>query len=235
MRKLLFICLFLSTALHISAQESKNWRIEVEAGVSCSVLDADVSNLQASSYKVRPGIVIGASAERLLVEGLSVGVGIRFAQRNYLFEKTKQNAWNTLYTNNFIDIPLTVGYYLIHNPYKEKGIWLKPQVGVYYEYFTGMHTSGSYPIYVMQGANEVPTYLRYKSSYDFSANDNHLRRSLFGGKASIKMGYSLKSIDIFVGYSYHYGFSHIYQDKATTTKTTRRNSMTMTAGVAYKF
>lgn len=169
-----------------------------------------------------------------IVDQLAVGAGIRFVQRDYLYQNLGGDSWNTRYNNNFISIPLHVGYYLLHNPYHEKGLWIKPQVGVYYEYFTSMHTKGMYPMNIMEGYKGDGTYIRYNTTYDFKKNENHLRRSLFGGEAGIKIGYSFGKIDASVGYQFQYGFSHIYQDKASTSKTARRNSSVITAGIAYK-
>lgn len=218
-----------------SLQTHHKWRVEAETGVSMSVLDADVSGLSKTSYKVKPGFTIGATAEYNAVDNLAVGIGIRFVQRNYLYQIAGADAWETRYTNNFINIPLTVGYYFLHNPYKEKGLWLKPQVGVYYEYFTSMHTKGSYPINIMADYEDNMPYIDYESTYDFGANENHLRRSLFGGEAGIQAGYSFGCIDAFVTYRYQYGFSHIYKEKSRTSKTTRRNSSVITVGASYKF
>lgn len=171
----------------------------------------------------------------IIVDQLAVGTGIRFVQRDYLYQNLGGDSWNTRYNNNFISIPLHVGYYLLHNPYHEKGLWIKPQVGVYYEYFTSMHTKGMYPMNIMEGYKGEGTYIRYNTTYDFRKNENHLRRSLFGGEAGIKVGYSFGKIDASVGYQFQYGFSHIYQEKASTSKTARRNSNLITASAAYKF
>lgn len=208
--------------------------MEAEAGISCSVLDTDVSGLSTTTYKVRPGVATGIGAEYLAVDNLTVGTGIRFVQRDYLYQNLGGDSWNTRYNNNFISIPLNVGYYLIHNPYHEKGLWIKPQVGVYYEYFTSMHTKGIYPMNIMTGYQGDGTYIKYNTTYDFKKNENHLRRSLFGGEAGIKIGYSFGKIDGSIGYNFQYGFSHIYEEKARTSKTARRNSSVITAGIAYK-
>lgn len=87
----------------------------------------------------------------------------------------------------------------------------------------------------MEGYKGEGTYIRYNTTYDFRKNENHLRRSLFGGEAGIKIGYSFGKIDASVGYQFQYGFSHIYQEKASTSKTARRNSNLITASAAYKF
>ncbi len=216
-------------------QDSHKWKVEAETGVSLSVLDIDVSGLPNTEYKVRPGFTFGVAAEYNVVDNLAVGLGVRFVQRNYLYQNLGGDAWNTRYTNNFISVPLTVGYYFIHNPYKEKGLWLKPQVGVYYEYFTSMHTKGTYIMDIMEGYEGDGVYLDYETTYDFGANENHLRRSLFGGEVGIQAGYSFGRIDAFASYRYQYGFSHIYQEKSLTSKTARRNSSVITVGASYKF
>ena len=210
------------------------WKVEAEAGVCCSVLDTDVSGLGTTSYMVRPGFTANIAAEYNIVDHLAVGTDIRFLQRDYMYQNQGGDSWHTRYNNNFISIPLTVGYYLFHNPYQEKGLWVKPQVGVYYEYLASLHTKGIYPMNIMEGANSGGTFLKYNTTYDFKTNENHLRRSLFGGEAGVKVGYSFGRIDAHVGYLFQYGFSHIYQDKARTSKTARRNSSVITAGVAYK-
>ena len=235
MRKVYFAIVLAFCSQGIQAQQtSYRWKVEAEAGVSCSVLDTDVSGLSTTTYKVRPGVATGIGAEYLAVDNLAVGTGIRFVQRDYLYQNLGGDSWNTRYNNNFISIPLNVGYYLIHNPYHEKGLWIKPQVGVYYEYFTSMHTKGIYPMNIMQGYQGDGTYIKYNTTYDFKKNENHLRRSLFGGEAGIKVGYSFGRIDGSIGYNFQYGFSHIYEEKARTSKTARRNSSVVTAGIAYK-
>ena len=133
----------------LAQQSSYRWKVEAEAGVSCSVLDTDVSGLSETYYKVRPGFTAAIGAEYNIVDQLAVGAGIRFIQRDYLYQNLGGDSWNTRYNNNFISIPLHVGYYLLHNPYHEKGLWIKPQVGIYYEYFTSMHTKGMYPMNIM--------------------------------------------------------------------------------------
>ena len=132
MRKIFFAIALAFCCQGIQAQQtSYRWKVEAEAGVSCSVLDTDVSGLSTTTYKVRPGVATGIGAEYLAVDNLAVGTGIRFVQRDYLYQNLGGDSWNTRYNNNFISIPLHVGYYLIHNPYHEKGLWIKPQVGVY--------------------------------------------------------------------------------------------------------
>ena len=219
----------------LAQQSSYRWKVEAEAGVSCIVLDTDVSGLSETYYKVRPGFTAAIGAEYNIVDQLAVGTGIRFVQRDYLYQNLGSDSWNTRYNNNFISIPLHLSYYLLHNPYHEKGLWIKPQVGVYYEYFTSMHTKGMYPMNIMEGYKGDGSYIRYNTTYDFRKNENHLRRSLFGGEAGIKIGYSFGKIDASVGYQFQYGFSHIYQEKASTSKTARRNSSLITASAAYKF
>lgn len=215
-------------------QKAYHWKVGVEAGVSCSVLDIDVSGLSNTTYKVRPGFTIGVAAEYNVVDNLTVGLGVSFVQRDYLYQHTKGDAWKTRYNDNFVSIPLTVSYYLLHNPYREKGLWLKPQVGVYYDYFISMHTKGTYPMTIMEGYNGQGAYLDYKTTYDFGTNENHLRRSLFGGTVGVQAGYSFGRTDVFASYQFQYGFSHIYQEKSRTGKTARRNSSVITVGFAYK-
>ncbi len=219
----------------VSLPEPYRWKVEAEAGVSCSVLDTDVSGLAGVSYKVRPGVTAGVAAENNVVDNLAVGLGVRFVQRDYLYLNRSSDSWKTRYNNNFISIPLTVGYYLLHNPYQEKGLWLKPQVGVFYEYFVSMHTKGTYPVDLLDDYKGGGAYFEYKSTYDFSTNENHLRRSLFGGEVGIQAGYSFGRIDAFASYRFQYGFSHIYQEKSRGSKTARRNSSIITVGVSYKF
>lgn len=214
---------------------SNKWKVGAETGVSMSVLDADLTGLAHSAYKVRPGFTFGVTAEYNPIDNLAVGLGLHFVQRNYLYKSYGDDPWNTRYTNNFISVPLTVGYYFIHNPYKAKGLWIKPQVGVYYSYFTSMKSKGTYLMNIMEGYKSDDIYVEYESTYDFSANENHFKRSLFGGEVGIQAGYSFGCIDAFVAYRYQYGFSHIYKEKSRTSKTARRNSSIITVGAAYKF
>ena len=58
----------------IQAQQSSyRWKVEAEAGVSCSVLDTDVSGLSETYYKVRPGFTAAIGAEYNIVDQLAVG------------------------------------------------------------------------------------------------------------------------------------------------------------------
>ncbi len=247
MRKIWFITALAAISLGGKAQVAQQniqvpqqsehylWKIEASAGVCCSVLDTDVSGLAHTSYNVRPGFTAGVAAEYNIIDNLTIGAGIRFVQRDYLYQNQGGDSWNTRYNNNFLSVPLTVGYYLLRNPYREKGLWLKPQVGVFYDYFLSMHTKGTYPMDIMEGHTGDGSYIKYGTTYDFKKNENHLRRHLFGGEAGIQVGYSFGRIDASIGYKFQYGFSHIYQDKARTSKTARRNSSVITAGAAYKF
>ncbi len=235
MKIVLFLLAFTAYSTNLLAQvTSSKWKVGAEAGVSCSILDTDVSGLSKVSYKVRPGFTAAIGAEYNVVDNLAVAAGIHFIQRDYFYQNTGGYIGNIRHNNNFVGIPVTVGYYLLHNPYCEKGLWLKPQVGVFYEYFTFMKTKGTYPMSIMEGYKGDGSYIKYNSTYDFSTNENHLRRSLLGGELGIKVGYSFGRIDANVGYNFQYGFSHIYQEKSHTSKTARRNSSVITAGIAYK-
>lgn len=236
MNKSLLFSLMLLLPLESVAQMEYKWKVEAEAGVSCSVLDVDVSNVLGSSYKVRPGFISGVGIEYNVFDRMAVATGLRFVQRNYLFQKTGEEGRNTRYGNNFLSVPLTVGYYLFHNPYREKGFFAKVQAGVFYDYFVSMHTTGYYPVYVQEGTGaSSAAYVKYSTTYDFGANDNHLRRSLWGAEGGVRVGYSFQHIDLFASYNYHYGFSHIYQEKSHGAKTTRRCSSVITVGAACKF
>ena len=70
----------------LAQQSSYRWKVEAEAGVSCSVLDTDVSGLSETYYKVRPGFTAAIGAEYNIVDQLAVGAGIRFVQRDYLYQ-----------------------------------------------------------------------------------------------------------------------------------------------------
>ena len=84
MRKVYFAIALAFCSQGIQAQQtSYRWKVEAEAGVSCSVLDTDVSGLSTTTYKVRPGVATGFGAEYLAVDNLAVGTGIRFVQRDY--------------------------------------------------------------------------------------------------------------------------------------------------------
>ncbi len=241
MRKVFIVLVMASCGMGTMAQNtatrlgSYRWKVEAEAGVSCSVLDTDVSGMTGTSFKVRPGVTVGIAAEYNAVDNLAVSLGVQFVQRDYLYLNKGSDTWKTRYNNNFVSIPLTVGYYLLHNPYTEKGLWLKPQVGVFYDYFVSMHTHGTYPMNIMEGYSGEGTYLDHKSTYDFSTNENHLRRSLFGGEVGVQVGYSFGRVDVFAGYRFQYGFSHIYQEKSHGSKTARRNSSVITVGTSCKF
>lgn len=216
------------------AQETYHWRASIDAGVSLTELNADVNKTQGSSYKVKTGIASGVNIEYNVFDNLVVASGIRYTQRNYKFERTRAYAFHTNYTNSFVDIPLTVGYYLFHNPYKEKGFWTKVQAGIIYEYFTRMHTKGSYADKISPDENN-PTYTDWESTYDFGNNDNHLRRSLWTAEVGIQAGYSFGKIDAFAGYDYQYGMSHIYKEQWYNNSKERRNSSVIRIGAAYKF
>ena len=234
MKKHILIIILASLTSYCGAQDTYNWRASIDAGVSFTELDADVSKIQGSSYLVKPGITSSVNIEYNVYDNLVVGTGIRFTQRNYKFERTRAYAFHTNYTNNFVDIPFTVGYYLFHNPYKEKGFWTKVQTGIIFEYFTRMHTKGSYANKITPDEDN-PDYTDWENTYDFSSNDNHLRRSLWAAETGIQIGYSFGKIDVFIGYDYQYGLSHIYKEQWHGNSKERRNSSVVRIGAAYKF
>ena len=78
----------------LAQQSSYRWKVEAEAGVSCSVLDTDVSGLSETYYKVRPGFTAAIGAEYNIVDQLAVGTGIRFVQRDYLYQNLGGDSWN---------------------------------------------------------------------------------------------------------------------------------------------
>lgn len=217
--------------------QKKNFKVGVDLGLSQSILKNDVSNLADVKYEVGNGISTGVDVEYNFFSDFVVSSGISFVQRNYRYKKTDAvTHMSTKYRNNFLNIPLNVGVYILKNPHKEKGFWLKVQGGIFYEYLTSVHRKGTYPIFSSLQPNGDYDISHVDEKYDFGKNENHYRRSFWGLEGMGFVGYSFETIDVFASYSYQFGLSDVYKVKTSASDDkTRRNSHVISLGVAYKF
>lgn len=236
MRKPTLIFMLLGIMLIPSLVKAQRFRASLDIGLSKSVLNSDVSNLANTCYETKTGVATGVNFEYNLFQDFVVGTGLRFMQRNYEYRKTDRiTGTHTLYENNFINIPLNVGLYIINNPYKEKGIWLKLQAGLFYEYFTRMHRQGDYPVFAQLQEDDSFISTRVSETYDFGKNENNLKRNLFGIEGKGEIGCSFRNIDVFASYTYQYGLSDIYKAKTSSNRKSNRISSIISLGIAYKF
>lgn len=219
----------------LSAQ-AQNLKVSFDAGVSNSVLNSDVSNLINTRYNTRAGVVSRVNLEYNFYEDFIVVSGVGFVQKSYDYCKTDNvTGTRTTYRNNFINIPLYVGLYLFNNPHNERGVWLKIQGGVFYEYLAGMRRNGVYPVFSELQKDGRYELCHVSEKYDFDKNENHLKRGLFGLEGKAEFGYSFTKFDVFASYAYQYGLTDIYKAKTSANSKSRRVANMITLGVAYKF
>ena len=229
------LMLSIMTAFPLSVQ-AQNLKISLDAGISNSVLKSDVSNLINTRYNIRAGAVSRVSLEYNFYKDFIVASGIGFVQKAYDYQKTDNvTGTRTTYRNNFINIPLHVGLYLFNNPHNERGVWLKIQGGVFYEYLAGMRRNGVYPVFSELQEDGRYELCHVSEKYDFDKNENHLKRGLFGLEGKVDFGYSFTRFDVFASYAYQYGLTDIYKAKTSANSKSRRVANMITLGVAYKF
>lgn len=235
---IVFMVIFIAITFHPTClfAQNKKMKVGIDLGLSRSNLTSDVSNLKDTRYDVGNGISTGIDVEYNFFSDFVVSSGISFIQRNYEYRKTNPSiGTQTNFRNNFLNIPLGIGVYILNNPHKEKGVWLKVQGGVFYEYFTSMHRKGDYPIIAeIQLSGELPLS-HVDEKYDFGKNENKLRRSFWGLEGMGFAGYSFDKIDVFASYAYQHGLTSIYKVKTNAKKKNKRNSHVISIGVAYKF
>ncbi|MCE8624226.1 PorT family protein [Bacteroides fragilis] len=236
MKKQVAIFILLGIITIPSSVKAQKLKVSLDVGISKSILSSDVSNLVNTRYNTQTGVATGVNLEYNFFKDFIVGTGLGFIQRNYEYKKTDNiTGTHTLYKNNFMNVPLNVGLYIFNNPYKENGVWLKIQGGVYYEYFTRMHRKGEYPIFAQLQKDGSYIRVQVNETYDFKRNENNLKRDLFGIEGTGEIGYSFKKIDVFASYTYQYGLTDIYKAKTSSNRKSRRISNIISLGVAYKF
>lgn len=214
----------------------KKLKVGIDAGLSQSILDADLSNFIDTKYEVGNGFTTRLSVEYNVYKELVVGSGLSFVQKAYKYKRTNNSEGiQTSYRNNFIQIPLTVGAYLINNPHHSDGIWIKLSGGAYYEYLTSIHRKGSYLVFAELGMDDTFAVAKVSEKYDFKKNENNFRRGFFGLQASAEAGYSFGKYDVLAAYTYQHGLTDIYKSRSAGIKKSTRNSHFFTLGVAYKF
>ncbi|MDN3692515.1 outer membrane beta-barrel protein [Chryseobacterium tructae] len=228
------LCLFSSINLAVSAQNKL--KIAVDGGYTYTAMNANLSNLVNSRYTTRYGFGINLSGEYLIWKSLFISTGISYLQKNYQFERTgRHSGWFTKYNNDFLGFPLLVGGYILNNPNKSQGVWIKLAGGMYTEYWLKMKREGQYPVIGELQENGNFNYIQVSDTYDFEKNENQLNRFGYGLQGQAQLGYSFNKFDLHAAYNYQYGLSDI--NKAPTDKdqkmTTR--SYMISLGVAYKF
>ncbi|MEG0890122.1 MAG: outer membrane beta-barrel protein [Bacteroides sp.] len=236
MKKQLVIFLLLGVVVSPSSVKAQKLKVGLDVGLSKSILSSDVSNLVNTRYDTKSGIATNVNLEYNFFGDFMVATGLGFIQKNYEYKKTDGiTGTYTLYNNNFIAIPLNVGWYIFNNPYKKRGVWVKVQGGVYYEYLTRVHRKGEYPIFAQLQEDGSYVKTQISETYDFKKNENNLNRNLFGIEGAVDVGYSFERIDVFASYTYQYGLTSIYKAKTSSHRKSRRSSSIISLGVAYKF
>lgn len=222
-------------ALPLSVQAQK-LKVSLDAGMSNSVLNSDVSNLVNTRYNTKFGAVSRVHLEYNFYKDFIVASGVGFVQKNYEYKKTDSaTGTRSAYRNNFINIPLHVGLYIFNNPHNKRGLWLKIQGGVFYEYLAGIRRNGVYPVFSELQKDGHYRLRHVSEKYDFDRNENHLKRGLFGLEGKAEFGYSFTEFDVFASYAYQYGLTDIYKAKTSANGKSRRIANMITLGVAYKF
>lgn len=219
-----------------SQTQSQRFKVGLDAGYTNTSLSANISNLVDSKYTSRDGFGINASVEMNVWKTLFVSTGISYMQRNYEFERTdSREGWYSKYNNDFISVPLLIGGYLINNPYTDNGVWVKVAGGIYAEYWAKMKIKGRYPVFPeLQPDGSFP-YTEVNETYDFSKNENQLRRMSMGLQGQVQLGYSLDKLDFYAGYSYLHGLTDTYKYKSPGNTKVVRNTYMISIGAAYKF
>lgn len=225
--------LFYSFAL---GAQNKQIKVSAELGLTRSILNSDVSNLKNTKFEVNSGVMTGFNVEYNFFNNFVVATGLSFIQKNHEYKKTDNaTITNTSYKNNFINIPLNIGYYLITNPYNDKGFWLKISGGVFYERFISMNREGNYPTFFQAQGNGKYIMTHADEKYDFKTNEKHLKRNLWGIEAEGSVGYSFNSFDIFASYTYQHGLTGVYKTKSSSNIKEIFKSSIISLGCAYKF
>ena len=213
-------------------------KVSIDAGYTYSVLHANLSNLIESKYSPRYGIGINLMGEYIVWRGLFISTGVSFLQKNYEFKRTgSYDGWYTEYTNNFLSFPLLIGGYILNDPHKNKGVWIKLAGGMYTDYWLSMKRKGQYPIFAELQPDDNFKYEKTEDSYDFKKNENQLSRMGYGLQGQAQLGYSLKKIDIYVVYNYQYGLSDINKSEIAINKDEKMatRSYMLSVGISYKF
>lgn len=209
-------------------------RLGLDAGYTYSSLDTDVSNLIDSEYKGRYGFGINFSAEMSVWNSLFVSSGLSFMQKNYEFKRTgTREGWYTKYDNNFLQLPILIGGYLFNDPNNSTGIYAKIAGGMYFDYWLSMKRNGQYPVFSELQPNGSFNYTRVSDKYDFSKNENELRRFGVGLEGLAQVGYSFDQYSVYANYEYQYGLTDMNKNKTNGEHKATRNMYMISVGVAY--
>lgn len=215
---------------------SKRFKVGIDMGYTNTSLNTNISNLVDSKYNSGGGFGINAAVEMNVWNTLFVSTGISYLQKNYEFERTgSREGWYSKYDNDFIGIPLLVGGYLINNPYKSDGIWVKVAGGIYGEYWASSRTKGQYPVFPELQPDGSFNYTKVSEKYDFKKNENQYHRASMGLQGQVQLGYSIQKMDFYLGYNYQYGLTDTYKYDSPGNKKVTRDSQMISLGAAYKF
>lgn len=219
----------------LTDQKVKRFKVGLDAGYTNTSLSANISNLVDSKYTSRGGFAINTSFEMNVYKDLFVASGISYMQRNYDFERTNtREGWHSKYNNDFISVPLSIGGYLLNNPYTSDGVWIKVAGGIYAEYWAKSKVKGTYPVFAeLQPDGSFPL-VEASEKYDWSKNENQYHRMSMGLQGQIQLGYSINELDFYAGYSYLHGLTDTYKYDHPGSNVVR-NTYMVTLGAAYKF
>lgn len=216
--------------------QKHHFNVGIDGGYTSSILHADLSNLVDSKYTTRPGFGVNLSGEYMVWKTFFVSTGIGLQQKNYQFERTgSRTGWYTRYTNNFLNIPLTVGAYILNNPYETTGVWLKVEGGMYSDYWLSMKRKGRYPVFGELQENGTFNYTEVQDTYDFDKNENQLNRWMYGLTGKAQVGYSFRKFNVYGSYSYQHGLSDINKDNEDKNQKATIRSYMISVGASYKF
>ncbi|MGN6490904.1 MAG: outer membrane beta-barrel protein [Agriterribacter sp.] len=229
---LCFCLLILSES--VSAQKNKI-KAGMDVGYTYSNRQANLSNYINSKYTPDVGIGVNLSGEYLVWKTLFVSSGVSFLQKNYKYKRTGRNAgWYTKFKNSYLHFPVSVGGYLINNPHKDKGIWLRLSGGAYAEHWLSMRRDGQYPVAFQVNLNGTFDHVKVSERYDFKKNENQLKRFGYGLQGGGQLGYALKKFDMYAAYNYQYGLSdmNIADDNKNQKMTTQ--AFMISFGMSYR-
>lgn len=233
---LLFCFLFLAAVFLQEAVAQGNLKLNLDAGATYNSLDYNLSNRIDSRYNGRWGFAANLSLEYRFYDSFFVSGGVSFMQHNFEFERTgSREGWYTKSRNNYLNIPVLVGAYLINNPFKSEGLWLRVAGGAYTGYWLSMKRKGQYPVlFEVQMDGEKPLSEKISERYDFKRNENQLNRIHYGIQGQFQAGYSFGKYGIYASYSYLYGLSGLQKNNVNDRDMFHKTSM-INIGISRNF
>ncbi|MGS2760900.1 outer membrane beta-barrel protein [Sinomicrobium sp. M5D2P9] len=160
---------------------------------------------------------------------------LSFVQKNFEFERyDSRDGWYTKFTNNYINLPIMVGAYLINNPFESEGFWLKVAGGAYTGYWLRMNRKGQYPVFFELNDDGFPLSEKIDEKYDFKKNENQFNRIEYGLQGQFQAGYAFEKFGVYASYSYLYGLSGLQKNNVNDRDMYHKTSM-ITLGISHNF